>query len=73
MSDLSASEYLKLLRALLIEEKGKTPEEVQALFLSHPSVMTHALEKRQRFTLRAVAMALEFPPENGTAETKTTP
>ena len=55
-------EFTKLVKALLVEERGHTPENAERLVASYPSVITNGM-MRGFGSYRATAIALEMKDE----------
>ena len=53
------NDFITLLKALLVEEKGYTPEGAKRLIEKYPSIIIAGIMKGP-FALRAIAMALEM-------------
>ena len=53
------NDFITLLKALLVEEKGYTPEGAKQLIKKYPSIIIAGIMKGP-FALRAIAMALEM-------------
>lgn len=58
-------EYVDLLKALLVEENGKTPSEANRLIREHPAVISKGIMLGGS-SLRAVVMRLEMEEDGRT-------
>ena len=54
-----AEDFIVLLKALLEQENGYTPEAAESLIKKHPDIIIQGI-MRGNFALRAVSMALEM-------------
>ena len=66
--DGAPMEFPEVVKALLIEEHGRTEEDADRLLARFPSVMVNAIMVGHGQEYRAAAMALEMAESNEAAE-----